>query len=294
MQGGMRLFFGLLLSLCLLVPFSGAYKPIVFIHGLVGHAFNFDEMMGWINATSPETKMISLPVFQGEESLAPLWVQLQDVARLVSDLSFWEDGTRGTLIGVSQGCLLARSLITYMPDNPFDTLICMSGPLAGQFGLTSVLKPYLPAVTTEEAYLLFYTNTSQHHISVANYWHDPRYESLYLEENIYLPVLLNLFPHPQQEEFKANFLKTPTQVYVSGPQDGVITPYESAFYGYYAEDMKTIVPMSQQPYYIHDSFGLRTLDSQGGLHFLNVTGYDHFQWIREKDVFDSYILPYLH
>ena len=62
---------------------------------------------------------------------------------------------------------------------------------------------------------------------------------------------------------------------------------------FYDTDGKTIIPMEKQPYYIHDTFGLRTLDKTKRLTLRNVPGLCHVDWIQNEKIIANYVLPCL-
>jgi len=51
--------------------------------------------------------------------------------------------------------------------------------------------------------------------------------------------------------------------------------------------------MKQQDVYMHDSFGLRTLDKDERLSRHVVSGVSHHEWYRDSNVFDTIIAPNL-
>ena len=79
-----------------------------------------------------------------------------------------------------------------------------------------------------------------------------------------------------------------------GPDDEVIWPYESAFWGYFAEDSREVlVPRAQQPLYTGDYFGLRTAEAAGRLAFVNRSGMYHTDWLYNRPAFDAVTEPFL-
>lgn len=73
---------------------------------------------------------------------------------------------------------------------------------------------------------IFYTSPGQKY-SVANYWNDPHHQPGFLKHSVYLPYIDNLVPSPQSASFKNNFLRLQKLVLIGGPDDGVITPWQS-------------------------------------------------------------------
>eukprot|EP00731_Ephydatia_muelleri_P021332 Em0013g1059a len=91
------------------------------------------------------------------------------------------------------------------------------------------------------------------------YSQDPYHQDLYYQHCDYLPLLNN----GTNPAYKTNFLNLQQLVLIGGPDDGVITPWESSQFGFYEDNSETVADMKSQSFYTKDSFGLRTLDMQG-------------------------------
>lgn len=76
------------------------------------------------------------------------------------------------------------------------------------------------------AYQLFYSYAGQH-TSVGNYWNDPHEQALYYNFSTFLPFVNNEIESRNSTRFKAGLLKLNKMILIGGPDDGVITPWES-------------------------------------------------------------------
>lgn len=56
---------------------------------------------------------------------------------------------------------------------------------------------------------------------------------------------------------------------------------------------ETVVEMENQMFYKNDSFGLRTLASEGKLETITLSGFDHYDWHLNLTYLEDYILPHL-
>jgi hypothetical protein len=74
---------------------------------------------------------------------------------------------------------------------------------------------------------------SHHTPNTANYWLDPHHYADYLVNNTFQPKYNNEVIHPMALVYKRNFLRTGRLVLLGGPNDGVIRPWQSEFFGYY-------------------------------------------------------------
>ncbi|XP_076436765.1 lysosomal thioesterase PPT2-A-like [Babylonia areolata] len=266
-----------------------AQRSIVWVHGILADAAEFKTMQAWIQKDYPNVTTHSLTCYPNLLSIEPLWTQLGCFAQqltVIMDTS--PDGVK--LICYSQGGVICRGLLSTLRHN-VDTFIALSSPLAGQFGDTNYLKPFLHDIVKEEAYLLFYTKIGQD-ISVGNYWNDPHHREMYLKENIYLTQLNNETYNPKSEEFKSNFLRVTHVILVGGPQDEIIGPWQSSHFGFY-DSNEVVQPVTQQSWYINDAFGLKTLQREGRIHTYVVPGVRHTHWPTTLSVYQQCVKPWL-
>lgn len=81
-------------------------------------------------------------------------------------------------------------------------------------------------------------------------------------------------------------------ILVGGPDDGVITPWESSHFGFYDDD-EEVVPVFNRPIFLNDSIGLKTLNDSGRLEMVTVPNVRHFDWHLKIHVIQKVVLPYL-
>ncbi|KAG0727573.1 Lysosomal thioesterase PPT2-B [Chionoecetes opilio] len=108
----------------------------------------------------------------------------------------------------------------------------------------------------------------------------------------YLPYLNNEVNGSYNKEYRQNFIKLKQLVLIGGPDDGVITPWQSSHYGYFDSE-ENITEMRDQPFYQKDLFGLRTLDAAGKVKVYEVPGVYHTHWHHNMSVIKNCILPWL-
>lgn len=129
----------------------------------------------------------------------------------------------------------------------------------------------------------------QNKFSVASYWRCPDRET-YLKGNKFLPVLDN------EVEFNAsrkeNFLRPKGLYFFGSPDDEIIKPWRSALFDFWDDNMKTI-PMETQPFYVKDTFGLRTAVETKKAHRTAVDNVKHQEWLEREDIFTDYLMDLL-
>lgn len=83
-----------------------------------------------------------------------------------------------------------------------------------------------PHLVAQTAYTLFYSYVGQH-TSVGNYWNDPHEQNLYYEYSSFLPYINNEIKSDNSTRFRGNLLRVKKMILIGGPNDGVITPWQS-------------------------------------------------------------------
>lgn len=92
--------------------------------------------------------------------------------------------------------------------------------------------------------------------------------------------------------FKQGLTKLKRLVLVGGPDDGVITPWQSSHFGYYDAN-ETVIDMRERSIYKDDLIGLRTLNESERLVLITVSNVTHNEWHKNVSIVDDFLLPYL-
>lgn len=276
------------------------YKPVIIVHGVMSEASHMEDMKDLIEESHPGTNVTLVHLYPDVESFTPLQRQIRFWKKKMEPLM--KEAVDGIhLICHSQGGLICQGLLGEIEGHNVHTFVALSSPLNGQFGVPTFVSNYIPWLKGKREKLssFMYTTITQDTFAISNYWKDPRaqYYAEYLEESHYLPVILN---NPDcarinKEDIarrKNNFLQLKKLVLIGGPDDGVITPWQSSLYGYYDEDYG-IIPMKEQRLYKEDWFGLRTMFERGDVITNPILGVTHVDWHGNEVVFKSYIDPYL-
>ncbi|RUS81888.1 hypothetical protein EGW08_010358 [Elysia chlorotica] len=285
-----------LLSLLLLWLLCGrashAQKDVLFMHGILSGAQEFDYFTTLINEYRPGTRVHAIKMYEELSSIIPLWDQVAAIRDEFGPILTNTSSDGVILVSYSQGGIISRGILQSMKHN-VETFISLSGPLAGQFGDTYYLRFFFPLFLKDNIYRLFYSDIGQD-TSVGNYWNDPHHQDLYRNFSNYLGLLNNetFFVNPQSKEFRQNFLRVKNVVLIGGPDDGVITPWQSSHFGVYDAN-ETVQPMEKQKFYQTDAFGLKTLNEAGRLHIHTVPNITHTHWHKTEMIFEKFVLPWL-
>nr|XP_022321646.1 lysosomal thioesterase PPT2-A-like isoform X2 [Crassostrea virginica] len=268
---------------------ANQHKAVVFMHGIFGKSTESRMIEAFLKEVHPDTPFYSIALYQRIKSLAPLWKQVDIIRKEVEGImNNHSDGIH--LICFSQGGLICRGILSTTQHN-VDTFISLSSPLAGQYGDTSYLKYLFPNFLKSEIYKVFYSKTGQD-LSIGNYWKDPHHLELYQKHSNFLAPLNNDTYTSEINDYKKNFLRLSRIVLIGGPDDGVITPWESSHFAFYDSNEK-VVEFNQQRYFTEDSFGLKTLFNEGKIKIYVIPGVQHIHWHSNRTVFNSAILPWL-
>jgi palmitoyl-protein thioesterase len=180
-------------------------------------------------------------------------------------------------VGLSQGNLIIRGYVEMYNDPPVRRFISIHGPLAGTGSLPQCDPDSFAAPLCRKATDLVgeaaYLPAVQRHIAQSNYLKDPTMLLKYKRYNAFLPVINNEVPHARSREFKARFASLDRLVLVKAEGDTMIFPQASEWFGFFKDgSFDTVLAMNETEAYLEDSFGLKTLDSQGKIRFATTKG----------------------
>ena len=289
---------------------STALLPIIFLHGINGHASEFEDIMRLIRLKFGKNAptMHSVGLCDGTCSLRPLPKQRDElIDHLVSNAAdLGIDGEEGfNFVGHSQGGLLARAVIQKLPPTlRVRRFVSMASPQKGQYGECKQGRTGLgPEIEKKMArpigWIAFYNYLAQSELSIANYWNDPRHGHLFRREASLLPEMNGyLDDDDDMTDQKENFLRVERAIFLGSSDDDCINPPLSSIFEYVdAEGNATSFNESLE--YAQDTFGLQTMHQEGRLVLQNWPGMTHMSWIRvnntskEKSLFELCVLPHL-
>lgn len=115
---------------------------------------------------------------------------------------------------------------------------------------------------------------------------------MYYKYSKFLPYVNNEIDVFNNSDYKIGLTKLNRMILIGGPNDGVITPWESSHFGYY-DNNNTVIDMRDRDIYKDDMIGLKTLDKQGKLEIITVPGISHTEWHKNISIVDKFLLPYL-
>ncbi|KAG7395418.1 holo-[acyl-carrier-protein] synthase [Phytophthora boehmeriae] len=320
--------------------------PVIFFHGLGFTSSAGDTFVNNLAAENRTAVSLSFCTdscsFESLATQVPLAVAA--VREIVANNSAYDNGY--IFLAHSQGGTISRAVIEEMDDHKVKRYISLAGVQNGIFpgpddadGLaaagTGVLQHLMPrpdifnfsAYAPEDAYgkvqrdVVQFTLENpelQYEYTYFNLLRSPQFGS-WASSNVFFPVVNNVNPclpgNDQcifdQRRRKANFLKLESAHFITSPEDGSVTPWQSSHFGRYSEVSSidaikknfsnlVVVEMKDTLEYTSDTFGLRTLDERGGLFLPTVANVTHACWVQDdndclvQDTYDTYVYPLLH
>ena len=130
-------------------------------------------------------------------------------------------------------------------------------------------------------------------ISVANMWRDPHHMDAFDQHDVFLPK----YTAHATPQMKANFIRVKKMVFCVGsgkPYDGGIEPWQTGAWGQWRQEegQLRMINMTNQTWYVNDTFGLRTMDESGRVQLQIVPGVTHSDWTGNQDIIRKYVLPH--
>lgn len=118
------------------------------------------------------------------------------------------------------------------------------------------------------------------------------FQNLYRKYSKFLPYVNNEIDVYNNSDYKTGLIKLKRMILIGGPDDGVITPWQSSHFGYY-DNNSSVIEMRGRTIYKNDTIGLKTLDKRGKLKLITVPGIPHTEWHKNISIIDKLLLPYL-
>jgi len=281
---------------------SSANLPVVLWHGMGDSCCNPLTMGGFsrmIKKNLPGTHVHSIKIKDGITSdtiagfIGSVNEQVDIACDQIAKNSALQNGYNA--VGLSQGAQFLRAVAQRCPNPPMHNLISLGGQHQGVYGIPQcnyeqdevnrICEGARSAVTWGA-----YLGPIQSRVVQAQYWHDPTAEWRYRRSNIFLADLNQ--ENKVNQTYKDNLMKLNAFVMVKFNQDSMVIPKESQWFGYYVPGQTEVTQTLQESsIYKRDKLGLREMDKQGKLHFIEKEG-DHLQFSNQWSV-DNILEVYL-
>ncbi|XP_057669447.1 palmitoyl-protein thioesterase 1 [Diorhabda carinulata] len=195
-------------------------------------------------------------------------------------------------IGFSQGGQFLRGLVQRCPTIKMKNLITLGAQHQGVYGLPRCgALPFEICNSLRKILSQFAYNRYVQDILVqATYWHDPINEETYKHESAYLGEINN--ERNINQDYIERLQSLENLVMVKFINDTMVQPVESEWFGFYKPGQAIETETLQESsLYTDDRLGLKKMDEESKLHFLEVEG-DHlrFPWTWfEENIIEKFL-----
>ncbi|KAH0577410.1 Palmitoyl-protein thioesterase [Spironucleus salmonicida] len=275
-----------------------AQVPIVMMHGAGLDASSLNDMKMWIEQKIQGVAIVNCEVGNGVQD--SLNMSLTAQTKLLTDCIMGNPVLANGFIGVghSQGTLLLRGYLSAGKGPKMIRYISIAGPQGGFycFGNSgdSICDTSSPVGLIQASFtkMTQYTEAVQNKNGIANFWKDPTDLSTYRTGCQFMPDI-NQQRAAKNPLVKAAFESLDLVVLFGSFLDGAVKPFQSLFFGFYADGSTTdIVDMTEQDYYKQDWFGLKTMNEAGKVLRLE-SGLPHVGYLSSEGWVKNQLVPML-
>ncbi|CAL6005780.1 Palmitoyl-protein_thioesterase [Hexamita inflata] len=256
---------------------------------------DLDDLSAFLTEMIPDLYVLNCEVGNGynDSIFMDIYSSVAELTRCIVNDPHLKSGF--IALGYSQGGYLMRGYLqTKSPDMPrVLRFISLSAPLAGYFcGVSNPCwnYPVFPDFINNLIGDLEYTDFVQNLLTGASYWNDPYKHSIYLAYKTHLSYLNNEVEI--NSDFKQNFLEPDLYVLFGSKSDNIIVPWQSAWFGFFVDDDKTVQKMEEREVYILDAFGLKTVNEEGRVVRID-SGLGHFKYVHNEEFIKEELAPWV-
>ncbi|GKT16587.1 putative multi-domain containing protein [Aduncisulcus paluster] len=278
---------------------TSGMRPVVLMHGINGNAGNMKHFQEWIQEDSPDTYVLDVELGNGafDSIFGDITKWALDFIEIVGTDEVISEFGSFNLICHSQGNMFCLYYIgmhnssyvkEQLPDYDLDSFptvynyMSIAAPAAGFFGDDDSFE-MIGLETNDIAKVggsIIYTPyILQLLVNPSGYWRDPMHLDVYRKLCLFLPILNNEISHPDFALNKQNRMSLNYYKMFGSPNDGVISPYQSTWYGYFKEGtLEEFVTAEETDTW--ENVGLKDLDEAGKLEFVD-SGMCHTDYLYE-------------
>lgn len=284
-----------------LIRSSAEPTPIVLWHGMGDsccNPFSMGSVKRYLESKLPGVYVLSLMigdnVIQDTENGFVMQVsdQIHLACQIVKNDTRLKNGFHA--VGFSQGGLFIRGMVQECGDKiTVRSLVSIGGPQQGVYGIPHCLGEDHTVCDYMRRLLNYgaYTSWVQDILVQAQYWHDPLAEDEYVNKSIFLSKYNNQGPE-KNTSYKQNLMSVEKFLLVKFSKDTMVDPKGSEWFNWFSPaDSSKMISFNETTLYTEDWIGLKYLDQNNRLFFMEVNG-NHLQLDRKS--LDFIIDNYLH
>lgn len=268
-----------------------ASYPVLFIHG-IGDACHFSNVTAQVDFIKSKLGVEVKCIEIGNGFVSSWFMQFSRQAEEVCEKVKNDQLFQGkfSIFAVSQGTLLARFIIQKCDiKGEVVNYVSFNGPQMGIGSLPKITCPVICPIINRLVGSIIYKEYFQKNLGPAGYYKDKYNYQEYLEYSSFLADLNNEKEN-KTSSYKERFTKLNKVLLIKNLNDTVITPRESSFFEFFDLKGEDIVPLFNSTFYTEDWLGLRELNENNKLSFLELEG-EHV--IVSFEDIEKHIIPFL-
>ena len=256
-----------ILILLFLISSTYSIYPIALFHGIVDSCTmkNTSKLVSDLQADlGVHVECIEIGNGFLDSVTKPIQSQVEEACEKIKSNPNFQD--EFSILGISQGTLIGRYIIEKCDiKGKVKRYMSFDGP---QMGIASIPKitcgsfcEWLCNITAPLAYNL------RDIIAPCGYYKYRYDQETYRKTNTFLKMLNNE-NEPRDKEIYERFSSLEKVKLIKSLGDTVITPIDSSWFQFYDKEGNKIVPLKESYFYIDDYIGLRKLDEEGKVKFV--------------------------
>lgn len=258
--------------LCIFTSLSSCTYPIAIFHGIGDHCGGLPGSLISKLQQHLDTHIECIEI--GDGKITSIFTELtkqgeEACAKLSSNPHFQD---KFTVFGISQGTLISRYVIEAceMPGQVVKFL-SFDGPLMGIGQIPDFDCGVFCDIINGILSALAYNEFLVENVAPASYFRYKKNYNGYSQHNDFMNNLNNEHGF-YDENYRERFLQLENVMLIKTKEDKVITPKESSWFEFWDEKGERIVPLTESSFYINDNIGLRTLNEEGKVQFVEFEG----------------------
>jgi palmitoyl-protein thioesterase len=284
-------FFNFIFLFVSYISWVATVYPVLFIHG-IGDACHFQGVESQVNFL--KTKLgVPVKCIEIGNGFVTSWFrqfskQAEEMCEKVKNDPLFQN--KFSIFAVSQGTLLGRYIIQKCDiKGEVVNYVSLNGPQMGIGSLPKITCPIICPLINQIVGEVIYNDYFQKNLGPSGYYKDRYNYGKFLEFSSFLADLNNE-RNNKSLVYKEKICKLNKVLLIKNLNDTVITPRESSFFEFFDPEGKSIVPLFNSTFYKEDWLGLRYLNENNKLSFLELEG-EHVI-ISFEDI-EKYIIPIL-
>lgn len=267
--------------LCIFTSLSSCTYPIAIFHGIGDYCASGPSSLIASLEDYLDTHIECIEIGDGKVTsiFTNLTIQAEEACNHLRSNPHFQG--KFSVFGISQGTLISRYVIEAC-DMPGQVakFLSFDGPLMGIGQIPQFECGLFCEIINGIVSALSYSTSFVEDLAPTSYF---RYKKNYrgYSQHIHFMNKLNNENGYYNEQYRERFLRLENVMLIKTKEDVVITPKDSSWFEFWDETGEKIVPLTESSFYINDNIGLRTLNEEGKVQFVEFEG-GHVSYSEEE------------